>query len=37
MIKPGVNEYEIEAEITHEFLINRATGHAYSPIIACWL
>ncbi|NNM15034.1 MAG: aminopeptidase P family protein, partial [Bacteroidia bacterium] len=34
MIKPGVNECEIEAEITHEFLINRATGHAYSPIIA---
>ena len=34
MIKPGVNEYEIEAEITHEFLINQATGHAYSPIIA---
>ena len=34
MIKPGVHEYEIEAEITHEFLMNRATGHAYSPIIA---
>ena len=34
MIKPGVNEFEIEAEITHEFLINKATGHAYSPIIA---
>lgn len=34
MIKPGVTEYEIEAEITHEFLINKATGHAYSPIIA---
>ena len=27
-------EYEIEAEITHEFLRQRATGHAYSPIIA---
>ncbi len=33
-VKPGVMEYEIEAEITHEFLINRATGHAYTPIIA---
>ncbi len=32
--KPGVWEYEMEAEITHEFLMNRATGHAYSPIIA---
>ena len=33
-IRPGVMEYEIEAEITHEFLYNAATGHAYSPIIA---
>jgi Xaa-Pro aminopeptidase len=33
-VKPGVAEYEIEAEITHEFLRRRATGHAYSPIIA---
>ncbi|MDB5151726.1 MAG: family metallopeptidase [Mucilaginibacter sp.] len=33
-VKPGVTEYEIEAEITHEFLRGRATGHAYSPIIA---
>ena len=32
--KPGVTEYEIEAEITHEFLRQRATGHAYNPIIA---
>ncbi len=32
--KPGVMEYEIEAEITHEFIRNRATGHAYNPIIA---
>lgn len=31
---PGIYEYEIEAEITHEFLRRRATGHAYSPIIA---
>lgn len=33
-IKPGVSEYEIEAEITHEFLRNRATRHAYGCIIA---
>jgi Xaa-Pro aminopeptidase len=33
-IKPGVFEHEIEAEITHEFLRNRATGHAYGCIIA---
>ncbi|PAW93070.1 X-Pro aminopeptidase [Mucilaginibacter sp. MD40] len=33
-VKPGVTEYEIEAEITHEFLRQRATGHAYNPIIA---
>lgn len=34
MLKPGVTEYEIEAEVTHEFIRNRATGHAYTPIIA---
>ncbi len=33
-IKPGVAEYEIEAEIIHEFIRQRATGHAYHPIIA---
>ncbi len=33
-IKPGVWEYEIEAEITHEFLKNRATRHAYGCILA---
>jgi Xaa-Pro aminopeptidase len=33
-VQPGVTEYEIEAEISHEFLRQRATGHAYSPIIA---
>jgi Xaa-Pro aminopeptidase len=33
-VKAGVAEYEIEAEITHEFLRQRATGHAYNPIIA---
>ncbi|HYH55618.1 MAG TPA: aminopeptidase P N-terminal domain-containing protein, partial [Anseongella sp.] len=33
-VKPGVKEYEIEAEIIHEFIRNRASGHAYHPIIA---
>lgn len=33
-IKPGVMEYEIEAELVHEFLRNRARGEAYSSIIA---
>lgn len=33
-IKPGVFEHEIEAEIVHEFLRNRARGEAYGSIIA---
>ncbi len=33
-IKPGVYEHEIEAEIIHEFLRNRATRQAYGSIIA---
>lgn len=33
-IKPGVMEYEIEAEIVHSFLSQRATGPAYNSIIA---
>lgn len=33
-VKPGVNEYEIEAEIMHEFLKNGANGPAYPNIIA---
>lgn len=33
-IRPGVWEHEIHAEIYHEFLRNRATGEAYSSIIA---
>lgn len=33
-IRPGVYEYEIEAEIWHEFLRNRATRPAYHSIIA---
>ncbi|MBS1762717.1 MAG: aminopeptidase P N-terminal domain-containing protein [Bacteroidetes bacterium] len=33
-IRPGVMEYEIEAEIQHTFLSNRSSGPAYSSIIA---
>ncbi|WP_289645353.1 aminopeptidase P family protein [Maribacter aestuarii] len=33
-VKPGVWEYEIEAELLHEFVRNRSKGFAYSPIIA---
>ena len=33
-VKPGITEYEVEAEITHEFIRNGASGHSYAPIIA---
>jgi Xaa-Pro aminopeptidase len=33
-IKPGVWEYEIEAELIHEFTRHRSNGFAYTPIIA---
>jgi len=33
-VKPGVMEYEIEAELLHEFVRNRSKGFAYTPIIA---
>lgn len=33
-VKPGVMEYEIEAEYLHEFVRNRSKGFAYTPIIA---
>ncbi len=33
-VKPDVMEYEIEAEITHEFIRQGANGHAYEPIVA---
>ena len=33
-IQPGVWEFEVEAEIYHEFLANRSRGPAYTPIIA---
>jgi Xaa-Pro aminopeptidase len=34
LIKPGIMEYEIEAELAHEFIRNRSRGFAYTPIIA---
>ncbi|MDQ3393517.1 MAG: aminopeptidase P family protein [Bacteroidota bacterium] len=33
-VKPGVAEYEIEAEFIHEFIRNKSRGFAYQPIIA---
>lgn len=33
-VKPGVKEYEIEAEFIHEFLRSGSRGFAYEPIIA---
>ena len=33
IIKPGIMEYQIEAELMHEFLSNRSAGFAYQPII----
>lgn len=33
-IKPGVWEYEIEAELIHEFVRQRSKGFAYTPIVA---
>lgn len=32
--RPGIMEYEIEAELIHEFVRNRSRGFAYQPIIA---
>jgi Xaa-Pro aminopeptidase len=34
MMRPGVMEYEIEAEFAHEFLKNGSRGFAYTPIVA---
>jgi Xaa-Pro aminopeptidase len=34
VIRPGIMEYEIEAEIFHSFLSQRASGEAYNSIIA---
>ena len=33
-VKPGLKEYEVEAEFTHEFIRKGSSGHAYPPIIA---
>jgi Xaa-Pro aminopeptidase len=33
-VKPGVWEYEIEAEYLHQFIAGRSDGFAYEPIIA---
>ena len=33
-VKPGVWEHEVEAEILHSFLSQRATGEAYGSIVA---
>ena len=33
-LKPNIAEYELEAELTHEFLMNRSRGHSFAPIMA---
>ncbi len=33
-IRPGMKEYELEAEFAHEFIRRGSTGFAYTPIIA---
>lgn len=33
-VKPGVMEYQVEAELIHEYLSNRANGHSFHPIVA---
>jgi len=33
-LKPDMMEYEVEANITYEYIRNGAQGHAYSPIVA---
>lgn len=33
-LKPNVAEFELEAELIHEFLKNRSRGHAFAPILA---
>lgn len=34
LVRPGISEYEIEAEFAYEFLRNKSRGFAYEPIIA---
>jgi Xaa-Pro aminopeptidase len=33
-LKPNIVEFELEAELTHELLMNRSRGHAFAPILA---
>lgn len=33
-VRPGVKEYEIEAELIHEYIRHRSRGFSYTPIIA---
>jgi Xaa-Pro aminopeptidase len=33
-VRPGMMEYEIEAEISYEFIRNGAAGHSFYPIVA---
>jgi len=33
-IKPDIYEYEIEAELIYEMMLNGATGHSFAPIVA---
>ncbi len=33
-VKPGVAEYEVEAEMAHEYIRHRSRGFAYTPIVA---
>lgn len=33
-LKPNIQEFELEAELTHELLMNRSRGHAFAPIMA---
>ncbi len=33
-VRPGLYEYEVEAEMSHEFIRRGAGGHAYPPIVA---
>lgn len=32
--RPGVMEYEVEAELIHTYISNAATGHSFHPIVA---
>lgn len=33
-VKPGVWEHEVEAELIHEYIRNKGTGHSFHPIVA---